>query len=131
MKNFIQKVKWNKDGLISATLQDFDSKEVLMVAWMNEEALNKTIEEKKCYFWSRSRQKMWLKGEESGHIHFVKEVRFDCDMDALLIKVVVDDNISCHTGRKSCFYKLYDDDHGLVDEGNVIKNPEEIYKKNE
>jgi phosphoribosyl-AMP cyclohydrolase len=129
MKNFIQKVKWNKDGLISATLQDFDSKEVLMVAWMNEEALNKTIEEKKCYFWSRSRQKMWLKGEESGHIHFVKEVRFDCDMDALLIKVVVDDNISCHTGRKSCFYKLYDDDLGLVDEGNVIKNPKEIYKK--
>ncbi|MDO9044182.1 MAG: phosphoribosyl-AMP cyclohydrolase [Methanobacteriaceae archaeon] len=124
----------NGQNLITAISQDFKTSEVLMVAYMNEEALNKTLETKKAHYWSTSRNKLWLKGESSGHIQFVEEVRVDCDEDAILLKVRQEGG-ACHTGYYSCFYRKIDlddldklnDTEKLEKIGKKIFEPEEIY----
>ena len=102
--NIIENVKFNEKGLVPAVLQDVNTNEVLMVAYMNRESLKKTLKTNKACFWSRSREELWLKGETSGNYQQVKEIRFDCDNDTLLVKVKPE-GPACHTGKKSCFYK--------------------------
>lgn len=100
----IQNLKYDKQGLIPAIIQDYRNKEVLMIAYMNKEALRRTIRNKRTCFWSRSRKEYWVKGLTSGHFQFVKSIAYDCDMDALLIKVR-QVGVACHTGNRSCFYR--------------------------
>ena len=128
--NVFDQIKWNDQGLIPAILQDNNTMKVLMMAWMNKEALSKTIETKQCHFYSRSRNKIWLKGEESGNFHNVVSILVDCDFDSLLVKVNVKSGISCHTGRNSCFYNEISDNGdtiNIIEE--VLKDPKLIYKK--
>jgi phosphoribosyl-AMP cyclohydrolase len=130
MMNVFDQIKWNDQGLIPAILQDNNSMKVVMMAWMNKEALSKTIETKQCHFYSRSRNKIWLKGEESGNFHNVVSILVDCDFDSLLVKVNVKSGISCHTGRNSCFYNEITgngDTINIIEE--VLKDPKLIYKK--
>ena len=124
--DILDEIKWDKDGLVPAISQDVESGEVLMVAWMNRESLALTIEKNQAVFWSRSRQKIWFKGEESGHIQRLKEIRIDCDADVLLLQVEQVGGIACHTGRKRCFYRVYKEGDWVTDE-SVLKNPDEIY----
>jgi phosphoribosyl-AMP cyclohydrolase len=124
---YIDEVSWDKDGLVPAIAQDAKSGVVLMVAWMNREALQLTIDENRAIYWSRSRQKIWRKGEESGHIQELIELRLDCDSDAILMKVNQIKNIACHTGRQSCFYRLFKNGK-WEDFDEVIKDPEDIYR---
>ena len=124
---YIDEVSWDKDGLVPAIAQDAVSGVVLMVAWMNREALQLTIDENRAIYWSRSRQKIWRKGEESGHIQELIELRLDCDSDAILMKVNQIKNIACHTGRQSCFYRLFKNGK-WEDFDEVIKDPEDIYR---
>lgn len=124
---YIDEVSWDNDGLVPAIAQDAESGVVLMVAWMNREALQLTIDENRAIYWSRSRQKIWRKGEESGHIQELIELRLDCDSDAILMKVNQIENIACHTGRQSCFYRLFKDGK-WKDFDKVIKNPKDIYR---
>lgn len=122
----LQAIKWNEQGLIPAIAQDWKSGEVLMLAWMNAEALQLTIAEQRAIYWSRSRQALWRKGEESGHVQQLKELRIDCDADTVLMKVEQVGSIACHTGRRSCFYqKLENGGWQVTDE--VIKQPDDIY----
>ena len=123
-------IQFNEKGLVPVITQDYSSNEILMMAWMNKEALSKTIETKQCYFYSRSRNKIWLKGEESGNFHNVVSILVDCDFDSLLVKVNVKSGISCHTGRNSCFYNEITgngDTINIIEE--VLKDPKLIYKK--
>ena len=129
-KKFIQmvyadQVLWNQDGLVPAITQDAHSGRVLVLAWMNREALETTVAEKRAVYWSRSRKKLWRKGEESGNILKLIEVQLDCDNDAILLKVEAVNRIACHTGRPSCFYKTLRDDSWEVFE-SVVKDPEDI-----
>ena len=124
---YIDDVSWDRDGLVPAIAQDAVSGVVLMVAWMNREALQLTIDENRAIYWSRSRQKIWRKGEESGHIQELIELRLDCDSDAILMKVNQIKNIACHTGRQSCFYRLFKNGK-WEDFDEVIKDPEDIYR---
>ncbi|MEN8264570.1 MAG: phosphoribosyl-AMP cyclohydrolase [Nitrospirota bacterium] len=101
----IPKLKYNEQGLIPAIVQDIGSNEVLMMAYMNEDSLNKTIETGKTCFWSRSRQKFWIKGETSGNVQIVKEILYDCDEDTLLVKVEQTGKGACHTGERTCFFR--------------------------
>ncbi|MGH8722433.1 MAG: phosphoribosyl-AMP cyclohydrolase, partial [Burkholderiales bacterium] len=103
--SWLDEVPWNRDGLITAVAQDATSGRILMVAWMNREALQQTAARKEAVYWSRSRNKLWRKGEESGHVQKVKELRLDCDADAVLLKVEQVAGIACHTGRESCFFR--------------------------
>lgn len=128
--NVFDQIKWNDQGLIPAILQDNNTMKVVMMAWMNKEALSKTIETNRCYFYSRSRNKIWLKGEESGNFHNVASILIDCDFDSLLVKVNVKSGISCHTGRNSCFYNEISDNGdtiNIIEE--ILKDPKLIYKK--
>lgn len=100
----ISDLKYDKDGLIPAIIQDAETKDVLMMAYMNEQSLKKTMESGVTHFWSRSRQKIWKKGETSGHIQVVKSILYDCDLDTLLIKVIQKGAGACHTGHRSCFF---------------------------
>ncbi len=125
---WLNKVKWSDDGLVTVVAQEADTGQVLMVAWMNREALRLTAETGEAVYWSRSRKKLWHKGEESGNVQKIKEIRMDCDGDVLLLKVQQAGGIACHTGRRSCFYNHLKNDQWVVTEP-VIKNPEEIYKK--
>jgi phosphoribosyl-AMP cyclohydrolase len=119
-------IKWNSDGLVPAIAQDWQTGEVLMMAWMNREALALTVSEQRAIYWSRSRQALWRKGEESGNVQQLKELRIDCDADTVLIKVEQLGGIACHTGRRSCFYRLQQGaDWNITDE--VIKDPSELY----
>jgi len=102
-KNFINSLKFDKNGLIPAVIQDHETLEILMVAYMNKESLQITLDEKRTCFFSRSRQKLWRKGETSGYIQFIKEIKADCDLDTLLIKVK-QIGPACHTGKRSCFF---------------------------
>ncbi|MGH1426756.1 MAG: phosphoribosyl-AMP cyclohydrolase [Arenicella sp.] len=124
--SWIADITWNDQGLIPAIAQDDETGDILMVAWMNQVALTETVDTGKAVYWSRSRQKLWRKGEESGHQQIVKEVRLDCDSDVLLLKVSQRGGIACHTGRRSCFFKVLKNDQ-WVDVDPVLKDPKEIY----
>jgi phosphoribosyl-AMP cyclohydrolase len=125
---FLDEVPWNGEGLIAAVAQDARSGRVLTVAWMNREALKQTVEKQQAVYWSRSRKRLWRKGEESGHVQKVVEVRLDCDADAVLLRVEQVGGIACHTGRESCFFrKLENGKWAAVDP--VLKDPGLIYKK--
>ncbi|HAF44162.1 MAG TPA: phosphoribosyl-AMP cyclohydrolase [Gallionellaceae bacterium] len=125
---WLNKVNWSADGLVPAIAQDAATGRVLMVAWMDREALKRTVETGEAIYWSRSRKKLWHKGEESGHTQKVKEIRIDCDADVVLLQVEQSGGIACHTGRESCFYsKLENGEWVAIDA--VLKNPDEIYKK--
>lgn len=128
MSEWLEQVKWNDAGLVPAIAQDAESGENLMMAWMNREALQETAESGYVVYYSRSRQKLWRKGEESGHQQVVKELRLDCDADVVLIKVQQKGGIACHTGRRSCFYNVYNDSAWHAVEP-VLKDPSEIYSK--
>ncbi|WP_020679644.1 phosphoribosyl-AMP cyclohydrolase [Marinobacterium rhizophilum] len=127
---WLDQVKWNNDGLVPAIAQDYQSGHILMVAWMNREALQLTVEEQRGIYWSRSRQKLWRKGEESGHIQQLHEIRLDCDGDVILLKVEQLGGIACHTGRESCFYSVLEGGH-WVPVDPVLKEPGAIYTKTE
>jgi phosphoribosyl-AMP cyclohydrolase len=124
---YIDDVSWDRDGLVPAIAQDAVSGVVLMVAWMNREALQLTIDENRAIYWSRSRQKIWRKGEQSGHIQELIELRLDCDSDVILMKVNQIGSIACHTGRQSCFYRIFKDGE-WQDFDKVIKDPKDIYR---
>ncbi|MDP1633432.1 MAG: phosphoribosyl-AMP cyclohydrolase [Gallionellaceae bacterium] len=127
-ETWLNKVNWSADGLVPAIAQDAATGRVLMVAWMDREALKRTVETGEAIYWSRSRKKLWHKGEESGHTQKVKELRIDCDADVILLQVEQSGGIACHTGRASCFYSKLE--NGVwVEVDAVLKNPDEIYKK--
>ena len=126
MSNFLDKITWNSDGLIPAIAQDHQSGRILMMAWMNAESLTLTVEENRAIYWSRSRQKLWRKGEESGHVQHIKEIRLDCDSDVIILTVDQVGGIACHTGRESCFYYVLEDGK-WVSVDPVLKNQKDIY----
>ena len=121
-------ILWNDQGLIPVIAQDWETGEVLMLAWMNREALQLTITEGRAIYWSRSRQALWRKGEESGHVQRLKELRIDCDADTVLMKVEQVGGIACHTGRRACFYRQLKEDAWHVTD-DIIKQPDDIYGK--
>ena len=131
--NWLDAVKWDAQGLVPAIAQDVATGDVLMVAWVNREALEETARTLRVVYWSRSRNKLWRKGEESGHVQLVSEIRLDCDNDVILLMVEQIGGIACHTGRRSCFFrKLVINDQGggdWVTTTPVLKNPDEIYRK--
>lgn len=120
------KIKWNEQGLIPAIAQDWQTGEVLMLAWMNAEALELTVKEERAIYWSRSRASIWRKGEQSGHVQILKELRLDCDADTVLMKVEQLGGIACHTGRRHCFFNKLEDGALLITE-EALRNPDEIY----
>ena len=126
--NWLEKVNWAADGLVAAIAQDAGTGSVLMMAWMNREALKLTVQTGEATYWSRSRKRLWHKGEESGNIQRVQEVRLDCDGDVVLLKVEQDGGIACHTGRASCFFSRLEQDK-WVEIDPVLKAPDEIYQK--
>lgn len=124
--SYLDDIKWDSNGLLPAIAQDAETGQILMMAWMNREALELTVNENRAIYWSRSRQKLWRKGEESGHIQELIELRLDCDSDVIVIRVNQIANIACHTGRTSCFYRLLQNgEWQTVDK--VIKDPQDIY----
>jgi phosphoribosyl-AMP cyclohydrolase len=123
---WLDKIKWSAEGLVPAIAQDAATGRVLNLAWMNREALAKTVASGEAHYWSRSRGKLWHKGEESGHIQLVKSVRLDCDEDVILLEVEQRGGIACHTGRESCFFQLLENEQWVTTDA-VIKTPEEIY----
>ena len=125
---FIDELKFDKDGLIPAIAQDADNGEVLMVAWMNREAVADTFAKGLAHYYSRSRKKQWLKGEESGHVQRVVEVRADCDGDVLLLKIRQESG-ACHTGYRSCFHRLRTPEGGIREDGVKVFDPSQVYKK--
>ncbi|MBV9192399.1 MAG: phosphoribosyl-AMP cyclohydrolase [Betaproteobacteria bacterium] len=126
--NWLDEVPWNGDGLIAAVAQDAESGRVLTVAWMNREALKQTAEKSEAVYWSRSRRKLWRKGEQSGHVQKVRELRLDCDADTILLQVEQVGGIACHTGRESCFYRKLEKGSWVTTDP-VLKDPTDIYKK--
>ncbi len=124
---WLNEVKWDEQGLVPAIAQDAKTGEVLMFAWMNREALEKTAETGQAVYWSRSRRKLWHKGEESGHFQKVIDLRADCDKDVVLLKIEQLGGIACHTGRRSCFFSALKKDK-WHDVEPVLKDPKEIYK---
>ena len=123
---FLDAIKWDAAGLVPVIAQDYLNQRVLMVAWMNRAALSETVQSQRAVYYSRSRQKLWRKGEESGHVQYVKEIRLDCDADVITLLVEQIGGIACHTGRESCFYrKLEDGQWQSVDP--VLKDPAKIY----
>ncbi len=128
--NWLDTLKWDAQGLIPVIAQEQASGDVLMMAWMNREALQKTAELGRAVYFSRSRNKLWFKGEESGHVQTVHEIRIDCDSDVILLKVTQTGHtpgIACHTGRHSCFYSVYENGAWKVVDP-VLKDPQTIYK---
>ncbi|MDP3785479.1 MAG: phosphoribosyl-AMP cyclohydrolase [Undibacterium sp.] len=128
---WLNKVKWDEYGLVPVIAQEASSGDILMFAWMNRDALSKTVESGEAVYWSRSRKKLWHKGEQSGHVQKIIEIRLDCDEDVILLKIEQVNDLACHTGRHSCFFQKFE---GNVDEGEwltadpVLKEPETIYK---
>ncbi|CAG0939888.1 phosphoribosyl-AMP cyclohydrolase [Gallionellaceae bacterium] len=127
-ESWLNKVNWAADGLVPAIAQDAATGRVLMVAWMDREALKRTVESGEAVYWSRSRKKLWHKGEESGHTQRVQEIRLDCDGDVVLLQVAQTGGIACHTGRASCFFTRLENDR-WVEVDAVLKAPETIYQK--
>jgi phosphoribosyl-AMP cyclohydrolase len=128
VKDWLDEVPWDKDGLIAAVAQDHASKRVLTVAWMNRQALEETAKKFEAVYWSRSRKRLWHKGEESGYVQKVRELRIDCDADAILLMVEQVGGIACHTGRESCFFRKLEKGK-WVEMDPVLKDPAQIYKK--
>lgn len=124
---WLEKIKWDKEGLVPAIAQETGTGKILMMAWMNKESLALSVQEGRAIYWSRSRNKLWRKGEESGHVQTIKDIRLDCDNDVVLLEVEQLGGIACHTGRHNCFYKQLQNDQ-WVEVEQVIKNPDEIYK---
>ena len=127
-ETWLDVVKWNSDGLVPAIAQEIGSGKVLTLAWMNRDALAATAQEGRAVYWSRSRRKLWRKGEESGHVQAVKDIRLDCDNDAVLLVVEQKGGIACHTGRARCFYQQLQGGRWVTVEP-VIKSEQEIYGK--
>ncbi|MDY6798158.1 MAG: phosphoribosyl-AMP cyclohydrolase [Pseudomonadota bacterium] len=123
---WLNAIRWTDDGLVPAIAQDAATGEILMMAWMNRESLQRTAEEGQAVYWSRSRQTLWRKGERSGHQQLIREIRLDCDEDVLLLKVEQKGGIACHTGRKSCFYRKLDKGEWLTTDP-VLRDPDAIY----
>jgi len=126
MSNWLDAVKWDADGLVPAIAQDYKTGRILMMAWMNREALALTVQENRAIYYSRSRQQLWRKGESSGHVQQLHEVRLDCDADVITLQVEQIGGIACHTGRESCFYRVYQDGE-WVSVDPVLKDPKDIY----
>lgn len=125
--DWLDEIRWDENGLVPAIAQEAGSRDVLMVAWMNRDALRATVERGEAVYWSRSRQRLWHKGEESGHVQKVASIRIDCDADVVLLEVTQAGGIACHTGRHSCFFRvLRDGVWHAVDP--VLKDPETIYR---
>lgn len=127
-QNWLSEIGFDVDGLVPAIAQDATNNRVLMVAWMNRDSLEETMETGKAVYWSRSRNRLWRKGEESGHEQVVREVRLDCDGDVIILQVEQLGNIACHTGRTSCFYRILKDGE-WIETDPVIKDPAEIYHR--
>jgi phosphoribosyl-AMP cyclohydrolase len=127
-EKWLSKVNWSEDGLVATVAQDAATGRVLTVAWMNREALKLSWQKNEAVYWSRSRKKLWHKGEESGYTQKIKDIYLDCDGDAILLLVEPQGGIACHTGRASCFYSRLEQGQ-WVEVDAVLKNPEEIYKK--
>ena len=126
--SFLDEMPWDDAGLIAAVTQDASTGRVLTVAWMNREALEQSVARGEAVYWSRSRKRLWRKGEESGHVQRLVELRLDCDADALLLKVEQVGGIACHTGRESCFFRKLEDGRWVTTDP-VLKDPSLIYKK--
>ncbi|MBS1269733.1 MAG: Phosphoribosyl-AMP cyclohydrolase [Gammaproteobacteria bacterium] len=126
-EKWLEDIRWNEEGLIPAVVQDEKSGRLLMLAWMNRYALRLTAETGRAVYWSRSRHKLWNKGEQSGYFQFVKELRLDCDNDAVLLSVEQVGDIACHTGRRSCFFRKLEDGHWLTMD-SPVRDPDEIYR---
>jgi phosphoribosyl-AMP cyclohydrolase len=126
--DWLDTVKWNASGLVPAIAQDAATSKVLTLAWMNRESLAKTVATGEAHYWSRSRRRLWKKGEESGHVQKVREVRLDCDEDVVLLAVEQAGGIACHTGRESCFFRRLEGGRWVAVEP-VLRDPSEIYKK--
>ncbi len=127
--DWLEEIKWDEKGLVPAIAQDVNTGRILMVAWMNREALSLTFQEQRAIYWSRSRAKLWRKGEESGHVQKLHELRLDCDGDVILLKVEQLGGIACHTGRESCFYRMLDEQGQWQVTDDVRKDPSVIYDK--
>ncbi|UVW36264.1 phosphoribosyl-AMP cyclohydrolase [SAR92 clade bacterium H455] len=125
--SFLDDISWNSDGLVPAIAQDAVTGRVLMVAWMNAEAIQLSVDESRAVYWSRSRKKLWRKGEESGHVQQIKELRLDCDSDVIVMQIEQLGGIACHTGRESCFYRVFENGEWKTVDA-VIKDPKDIYK---
>ena len=125
---WLDAVQWNSEGLVPAIAQDAASGKVLTLAWMNREALAATVAEGRAVYWSRSRAKLWRKGEESGHVQTVKDIRLDCDNDAVLLLVEQRGGIACHTGRERCFYQQLQSGRWVAVEA-PLKTEDEIYRR--
>lgn len=128
--DWLEQIKWDDKGLVPAIAQDAETNEILMVAWMNRESLALTLDEGRAIYWSRSRQKLWRKGEESGNVQQLNEIRLDCDADVVLLKVQQIGDVACHTGRRSCFYRRLDGDTLVWETTDaVLKDPSQMYSK--
>jgi phosphoribosyl-AMP cyclohydrolase len=126
--SWIDEVPWNEHDLVAAVTQDFSSGKVLTVAWMNRQSLEETVRTQQAVYWSRSRKRMWRKGEESGNFQKLKEIRIDCDNDAVLLQVEQVGGIACHTGHERCFFRKLENGK-WVETDPVLKDPKLIYKK--
>lgn len=126
--NWLNKVNWAQDGLVPAIAQEAASGRVLTLAWMNREALKETVQTGEAHYWSRSRRKLWHKGEESGYVQKVRSIRLDCDQDVILLEIEQTGGIACHTGRHSCFFQTLVAGE-WVETDPVLKDPHEIYQK--
>lgn len=126
--NWIDEVKWNDDGLVCAIAQEAGSGKVLMQAWMNREALERSVALGEAVYWSRSRNRLWHKGEQSGHTQRIRAMRLDCDGDSVLLEVEQIGGIACHTGRHDCFFRRLEDGTWMVEQP-VLKDPDRIYAK--
>lgn len=127
-KDWLEKVKWDERGLVPAIAQEKSTNKVLTLAWMNRESLAKTAATGEAHYWSRSRMRLWKKGEQSGNVQKVSEIRLDCDQDVVLLSVEQSGGIACHTGRQSCFFQRLENGSWITVEP-VIKDPKEIYKR--
>lgn len=127
--DWLDDIKWTDDGLVPAIAQDAGNGDILMMAWMNRESLALTVQEGQAVYWSRSRGKLWRKGESSGHQQVLRDIRLDCDADVILLKVEQKGGIACHTGRRSCFYRTLKDGQWVSAEP-VLKDPNAIYGSN-
>jgi phosphoribosyl-AMP cyclohydrolase len=127
-KTWLDKVKWDANGLVPAITQEASTNKVLTLAWMNRDALAQTVATGEAVYWSRSRKKLWHKGEQSGHVQKVLEVRLDCDEDVVLLRVEQVGGIACHTGRHNCFFQKFENGQWVVTDP-VLKDPKEIYGK--